>query len=95
MCLSLNAFASQDKCYDVAREAAFHFVKDEEVTTIDDFSNYYGDEAVEVYKQNNGWQKEFWSFANYSQIIFVEVHSVTTNCHVKKVESGQNDQDWE
>ncbi len=93
---STSAFSFEDKCYDVAKEVAFHAVKDDqEITDIEDFSNYYGDESVEVFKQKNGWQKEFWIFSNISSMIHVEIHAVTTNCHVKKVEFSQNDQDWE
>lgn len=92
--LSTVAMASEDKCYNVAKKAAFLAVKNEEVETMEDFGNYYGDESVDVERQN-GWQKEFWSFSNTSSIVSVEVHAVKGKCIVKDVDFSQNDQDWE
>jgi uncharacterized protein YpmB len=93
--LSVSVLASEDKCYSFAKKAAFQEVKnDEEVVTMSDFENFYGDESVEVLLQN-GWQKEYWSFSNGSSIVNVEIDAVKTRCFVKKVDFSQNDQDWE
>lgn len=98
--LSLMAFSSlamafEDKCYNSAKKAAFNAVKDnEEVITLEDFGNKYGDESVDVIR-HKGWQEEYWSFSNPSSIINVEIHALKGKCFVKKVDFSQNDQDWE
>lgn len=92
---STLAFASQDKCYETAKQTAFeHALNNEEIQSMDDFTTWYGDESVEVFKQN-GWQKEYWTFSNSSRLINVEIDAVKGKCFVKNVDLSQNDQDWD
>lgn len=89
---STAAFSAQDKCYELAKRAAFGLVKDGDITTIEEFSNEYGNEEVEVVVKN-GWQKEYWSFYNTSSIINVEIDALKNQCVLKKLDLSQNDQD--
>ncbi len=91
--MSAQTFASSGECFTAARTAAFrHAVKEEIVETIAEFDDLLDSETLDV-EHHGSWQKEYWSFYNWSMFFNVEVDFVKGKCLVKKVGLSQNDQD--
>lgn len=91
--VSTTAMATQDKCYDAAKTAAFKYaVSEEMLTTMDEFDNRFGNEVVDVYPKK-GWQQELWSFGDGSAFIYVTADLVKKKCFIKDVTWGQDDGD--
>lgn len=90
--MSTQSFAA-DKCFKAARQAAFNYaLKEEIVTSLQEFNDILSSEEINV-EDNGSWQKEYWSFYNYSLIINVEVDYAKNKCFVKNVDYSQNDED--
>lgn len=93
--LSTHAYSAEDKCYNEAKTAAFNYAKNDEITLNEaEFGELFGDEHVEVSKENRV-QYERWSFGNTSSFIITELKLVKNKCHVLEVYQAQNDQDWD
>ena len=91
---STTGYASQDKCYETAKKAAYEYAVNEDyVTTMNEFETQFGGENFE-FKKNGNTQKEFWSFGDGSMFINVEVLYSRKKCNLKKVYFSQDDQDY-
>ncbi len=91
--LSTTAMATQDKCYETAKTAAFKYAVNEDmVTSLDEFAMQFGNENFDV-KKVNGVQIEYWGFGDGSKFINVEVAYAKKKCTVKEVFMAQDDQD--
>lgn len=93
--LSTSLFAATPKCSKYAAAAVVKFAVNEGISeSAAEFESNWEESGVEV-EAKNGWQEEIHYFGNGSGFIIATVHALPSKCILKKIETAQDDQDWD
>lgn len=95
LALSTSAFAASPKCSKYAGASVVKFAVSEGIVADrSEFDSNWGEAGVEIILKN-GWQEEIHSFGDGSGFIIATFHALSSKCILKKIETAQDDQDWD